>query len=88
MSKMLGRRNAKGSMKVGSAEFGGGLLGELPVYLGELSGMFPAAGMIMKSLSAVGLPTMAWRFPVAPVKVDLANLTRWPPARPTIRDGA
>jgi hypothetical protein len=49
MSEMLGGRNAKGSTKVGSAEFGGGLLGELSVNLGELSDMFPAAGIIMKT---------------------------------------
>jgi hypothetical protein len=48
---MLGGRNAKGSTKVGSVEFGGGLLGELSVNLGELSDIFPAACMIAKNFS-------------------------------------
>jgi hypothetical protein len=48
MLEMLGDRNTKCSTKVGSAEFGGGLHGELSVYLGELSDMFSAAGIVMK----------------------------------------
>jgi hypothetical protein len=72
-------------MKVGSAELGGGLFGELSMNLGELSDIFPAACMIVNNLrsrillllsstSLVDLPTMAWRFPVAPAKVELTNL--------------
>jgi hypothetical protein len=48
MSEMFGGRNAKGSMKDGSDGSGGGLLGELSVYFGELSHMFPAAGIIIE----------------------------------------
>jgi hypothetical protein len=36
-------------MEMGSDGLGGGLLGELSVYFGELSDMFPAAGIIMKT---------------------------------------
>jgi hypothetical protein len=86
-------------MKVGSAELGGGLLGELSMNLSELLDIFPAACMIVRNLrsrillllsstSLMDLPAMAWRFPVAPSKVELANLAFWPPARPKIGSGA
>jgi hypothetical protein len=48
---MFGGRNANGSMKTGSDGLGGGLLGELSVYFGELSDIFPAASIIVKKLS-------------------------------------
>jgi hypothetical protein len=43
---MFGGRNTKGSMKTGSDGLSGGLLEELSVYFGELSDIFPAAGII------------------------------------------
>jgi hypothetical protein len=48
MSEMFGDRNAKCLMKDSSDGMGGGLLKEISVYFGELSDMFPAAGIIMK----------------------------------------
>jgi hypothetical protein len=45
---MFGGRDAKGSMKTGSDGLGGGLLGELLVYFGELSYIFPAASITVK----------------------------------------
>lgn len=38
----------------------------------------------LSSTSPMNLPAMAWRFPVTPAKVKVAEVTRRPPVRPRI----